>query len=266
MDISRYQGIYQFGKPYGLMLENDPHAAGSVDRVLAEAMVRLCAETADYLYKGYSPICAGYEKGFRPTLERYVAEAGASQGSSPARVAGIVNFCRGLEKRAADDLDGMEFGGTEEQIVARGSDWCIDVVRVACAMCQVVGVSARPVWLFNLGQAYSGHAIIEAFSEGVWGAVDPINGVVYRHSVGTPATTWELMSDERLVRSNWEGRSSFYADPRQFQAAAICNYPIRRASDFDYTVSLLNDYTRRVLEMANAGWPGGLRWLHGEEG
>lgn len=130
----------------------------------------------------------------------------------------------------------------------------------------MAGAPARPVWLFNLGQAYSGQAIIEVFSEGVWAAVDPLNGVVYRHPVGTPAPTGELMSDERLVRSNWEGRSSFYADPRQFEAAAICNYTIRRASDFDYTVSPLNDYTRRVLEMANPGWPGGLRWLHAEEG
>ena len=264
MNISRYRGTYRFGKAYGFMLENDPNAAGSVNRVLAQAMVRFCAETADYLYTGCSPTCAGYEKGFRPTLERYVAEAGASQGSSPDRVAGIALFCRGLEARAADDLDGMWFGGTEEQIVPRGSDWCIDVVRVACAMCQVAGVLARPVWLFNLGQAYSGHAIIEASREGVWGAVDTPNGVVYRNPVGTPATAWELMSDERLIRSNWEGRSSFYADPRQFEAAAICNYPSRRASDFDYTVSSLNDYTRQVLEMVNAGWPGGLRWLHAE--
>lgn len=36
MNISRYQGIYRFGKAYGFMLENDPHASGSVDRVLAK--------------------------------------------------------------------------------------------------------------------------------------------------------------------------------------------------------------------------------------
>ena len=45
-----------------------------------------------------------------------------------------------------------------------------------------------------------------------------------------------------------------------------CNYPIWKASDLDYTVSGLNDYSRRVLEMADAGWPGGLRWLHRDVG
>ena len=75
------------------------------------------------------------------------------------------------------------------------------------------------------------------------------------------------MNDERLVRGSWEGRPSFYADPRQFEGAAICpTIPVWRASDFDYTVSRLNDYGRRVLEMANKGWPGGLRWIQGEEG
>ena len=266
MDISRYQGIDQFGKAYRITLENDTHAPGSVDRVLAESMVRLCAETVDYLYTEHSRACSRYERGSRPLLERYVGDAGANPGPSPNRVSGIVDFCQSLERRAVDDLDAMRFGGTEEQIVARGSDWCTDVARVACAMCQVAGVPARLVWLFNLGQAHSGHQIIEAFSEGVWGSVDALNGVVYRHPSGRPATTWELMNDERLVRGSWEGRSSFYADPRQFEGAAVCNYPIWRASDFVYTVSSLNDYARRVLEMADKGWPGGLRWIQGEEG
>ena len=66
MDISRHQGIDQFGKAYRITLENDPHASGSVDRVLAETMVRLCTETADYLYKGYSLTCTRYERGTRP--------------------------------------------------------------------------------------------------------------------------------------------------------------------------------------------------------
>ena len=265
MDISRYQGTDQFGKAYGIMLKNGPHALGSADRVLAETNVRLCAETAEYLYTGHSPTSTSYGKGSRPILEGYVADAQAFQGTSLVRVARIVDFCKRLGERAPEDLDEMRFGGTEEQIVDRGSDWCTDVARVACAMCQVAGVPARLIWLINLTQAYSGHAIIEAFVEDVWGAADPLNGVLYRHSDGRPATTWELMNDDRLVRMSWQRQLSFYANARQFAAAAVGNYPIWQASSFDYTASSLNDYSRRVLEMSNAGWPGGLRWLFGEE-
>lgn len=261
MDVSRYKGIHQFGRDYAFMLENDTHALGSVDRALAENMVRLCAETEDFLYIGYSPPLATYEKGARPILERFATDAGACRGTNKDRIGRITKFCRDLAERTPDELDTMLFGGTEEEIIARGSDWCMDVARVGCALCQVSGVPARLVWLFDLSQAYSGHAIIEAFIEGVWGAVDPLNGILYGHPDGRMATTWELMNDEQLVLQSWEDSSSFYADPRQFGGAAVCNYPISFAFSLDYTASPLSDYTRRILEMAAASWPGGLRWL-----
>ena len=265
MDTSRYQGTGQFGKAYGTMLEKDTHAPGSVDRVLAEKMVRLCAETADYLYMGYSPTSACKEKALvrcwnnawpMPGHPKGLQRTGWPGSSTSAAVLGSVLPTTSMRCASA---------GPREQIVARGSEWCTDVARVACAMCQVAGVPARLVSLVNLSQAYSGHQFIEAFNEGVWGAVDPLDGVLYRRPDGRQATTWELMNDDRLVRGNWQEQSSFFADPRQFEAAAIVNYPIWRASSFDYTVSSLNDYTRRVLEMADEGWAGGLRWLHGEE-
>lgn len=35
---------------------------------------------------------------------------------------------------------------------------------------------------------------------------------------------------------------------------------------YDYTVSGVNRYYGQVLDMAERGWPGGLRWLRGEDG
>ena len=63
MDISRYQGINQFGKAYAAMLRNDPHALGSVDRVLAERMVRICVDTAEYLYTRHTSTSVEYTDG-----------------------------------------------------------------------------------------------------------------------------------------------------------------------------------------------------------
>lgn len=51
-DLSQYMGLAQFGRAYQYMIQNDTHAPGSVDRLLTEQMVRLCLETADYLYNG----------------------------------------------------------------------------------------------------------------------------------------------------------------------------------------------------------------------
>ena len=71
----------------------------------------------------------------------------------------------------------------------RGSDWCTDMARVACVMCQVAGLPARIVSLFNTGQAYSGHSIIEVYRVDAWGAADPVNGIIYRRLDGAPGAT-----------------------------------------------------------------------------
>ena len=63
LDIARYSGIGQFGPAYRYMLENDSHAAGSVDRVSQEGMIRICAETADYLYGAHTSLDIKHQRG-----------------------------------------------------------------------------------------------------------------------------------------------------------------------------------------------------------
>ena len=228
-------------------------------------MLKLCPQTSGYLYEEYTPTEVSYRLGSRPELERYVEQAVAGRHNGNERLAGIIEFCRGLGDRAAGDLDAMVLGGTEEEIVRRGSDWCTDVARVACVMCQVAGLPARIVSLANTEQAYSGHSIVETYRAGAWGAADPVNGVVYHRPDGAPATTWGLMNDNRLIELAWKDRPSFYADPGQFAGAAVSNYFISDSSTYDFSVSGVNDYGRTILEMSGRGWPGGLRWLHGED-
>ena len=80
----------------------------------------------------------------------------------------------------------MRFGGTEEEIIERGSEWCTDVARVACALYQVAGFPCRIVNLFNLNAAYSGHVIVEVYRSEKWGAVDTNTGVIYQKADGAP--------------------------------------------------------------------------------
>ena len=56
-----------------------------------------------------------------------------------------------------------------------------------------------------------------------------------------------------------------YSSAAQFRGAAIVNYFVWEADQYDFTVSALNAYTRSILEQSVRGWPGGLRWLHGED-
>lgn len=101
----------------------------------------------------------------------------------------IVGFTSNLGEAVADEsLDDMRFGGTEEPILDRGSDWCTEIGRVACVLCQLVGLPSRLVMIFDTEQAYCGHVIIEVHRDGVWAAVDPLNTRTYRDG-SKPAST-----------------------------------------------------------------------------
>jgi hypothetical protein len=264
-DLSPRTGLGQFGRAYQMMLENDSHAPGSVDRVLMARMVRLCPETSAHLYTDYTSTESGYEPGTRPELEGHLKVATLGCTTAEERVDAIALFCAGLGARAPQDINQTVLGGTEEEIIARGSDWCTDVARVACVLYQVSGLAARMVYLADVLQAYSGHATVEVHRDCVWGGVDPTTGVAYRTADGTPASTWDLMADPDLVECHRQASRSAYARPTQFARAAISNYPIGNRMQYDYTVSGVNDYYRAILEMSDNGWPGGLRWLHGED-
>lgn len=265
-NISKYQGLGQFGPAYKVMLESDPHAPGSIDRILIENMIRLCPETVEFLYSEYTPISSFYKKGSRPELEQCVKKAILDARSEEERIEEIARFTSNLQEKACEDLNLMQFGGTEEEIIARGSDWCSDIARVACALCQIAGFPARIVHLFDTKKAYSGHVIIEVYRAKVWSAVDPLINVIYhRNSEGKPVSTWDLMNNPRLIEYHSRGELTRHAALGQFRGAAISNYFLWQWREYDYTVSKINDYFRSILEMANQGWPGGLRWLHGED-
>lgn len=262
--ISQNVGIGVFGRAYRVMFENDCHADGSVDRVLLGNMILLSPETVDYLYGEYTPMQVRYNVGSRPELERHVVEATARCSSDEERISGIMGFCSELGNGVEEDPDAMLVGGTEEAIISRGSDWCCDVARVGCALCQVAGFPARLVDLADTLQAYSGHAIIEAHRNGFWGASDAITAAVYRYPNGQPASTWELQCHPQLIEVNRKP-SDPYAKAEQFMGAAISNYFIWDREHYNYAVSPINDYYRSILKMADGGWPGGPRWLHGED-
>jgi transglutaminase-like putative cysteine protease len=258
IDLGHFQGTGQYGRAYRIMLESDPHAPGSVDRVLMEESIRLGHEPAPHLYGGYTPTVVTYRPGSRPELEAQAERVTDGYRTPEEAIRGIARFTAGLcEGAEAIDIESLRFGGTEEDIISRGSDWCTDVARVACVICQVVGVPARIVNLFDLTSAYSGHVVIEAYRGGTWGLVDPITSELHLNPDGSPTSAWHLMTCPRPAESEpgWSGC-----------AAGIVNYFVEDRHRYDYTVSTVNDYYRPILWNSVRGWPGGLRWLHGEDG
>lgn len=170
--LDAYRGRDQFGPAYAYMYEHDVYGEGSVDRVILDNMVLLCAETAPCLSRPPEPSRIDYRRGSRRGLEAILADMPYGAGADWAVVRAVAGVCA-VMVHAADAMDvpleAMRFGGTEEEIAARGSNWCTDVARLACRLCQVAGLPARIVTLADTRAAYSGHQIIEVWWGDAWG-------------------------------------------------------------------------------------------------
>jgi Transglutaminase-like superfamily len=265
-DLSRrYIGPRWFGPAYAAMMRLDPHARGSVDRELLATSVGLDARSAIPLYRPPASRRTHYRKGTRPILDALARGVAPPASGVEAGVRSLIDFVADHKPEPPRDIGSLRFGGTEEEIIARGSEWCTDLARVACALFQVAGFPSRMVFLADTSKAYSGHALLEVYRQNKWGAADPLDGVVYRGSGGAAASTWELMAQPELIALNSRGRGTPHARRGQFRTAAIAEYRLGRRGDHNYRISGINPYYRSILRMSERGWPGGLRWLHGED-
>ena len=252
------------------MLSHDPHAAGSIDRRLYETMVLLDAGSLERLYR--APPRPAYQRGQRPGLD---ASLRGLLVASEVPVAALVAFTRALGRTVPADILGRRFGGTEEAIIARGSDWGTDVARVACVLAQMGGMAARLVYLFALGRPYHMHAVIEVHHAGAWGVADPLTGIVYLGADGRPLSAAALQAAPALVVALHDrlgaaapakaGGLDAQAHSELYGTVCIAEYAISDTQRFSFPVSTSNHYTRTVLDMAQKGWPGGQRWLFGED-
>ena len=265
-NLSAYKGINQFGRAYEIMLKSDIHANNSVDRTIIENMIRLCDDTKEYLYESYTNRQVGQITNLRPELEYFTHKLTNEINSTEDKIIKITSYCSTLgDKIETDNLDDMVFGGTEEEIIKRGSNWCTDIARVACIMYQLSGLSSRIIQLFNIYQAYSGHVVNEVFRNNTWGVVDPTCGFVYEYLDGTPASAWDIMNKKDGIIIKDDRENILEIDFNQFSGVAISNYYINDHVNYDYSISKINQYYRDILEMSNKGWSDGIRWLHNED-
>ena len=247
------KGIGVFGRSYEMMFGNDLHSAGSVDRVLVEQMIKLDGGSVQWLYGAYTDLSARYTPGSRPVFDALAARLRGRTDSDT--VDNITRHCRDIVTRCDADTEEMIFGGTEEEIVERGTNWCTDIARVACVLFQVARFPSRILTTANTKLAYSGHCVTEVFYDAKWGVADPTNGIVFRHPTGGPASAWDIQNDGRLADAQGE----------QFESVGISNYNADERNRYSYTTSRINDYYRAILHHSDQQWPGGVRWIHGED-
>jgi hypothetical protein len=76
-----------------------------------EDAIRLCHETASYVYGEYTPLVAGYRPGSRPELEPQAARAIAGCRNPDEVVRGIACSTAGLGRGLADEDLATSSGG-----------------------------------------------------------------------------------------------------------------------------------------------------------
>lgn len=250
------KGISSFGKQYEIMYKNDTHAENSVDRILVEKMIKLDDSSVEYLYNSYTDLSNYYKHQNRIFLENIVNTLKRTKSSET--IDNIILYCRNIVKNCDTDDADMIFGGTEEEIVKRGTYWCTDIARVACILLQIAGLPSRILITANTKFAYCGHVVVEVFYENKWGVTDPTNGTVIRHQNRTPASAWEIYNDCIL------GSKTFYQS-EQYESVGISNYYVNEKEKYSYEISRLNEYYAKILSHSQENWVGGIRWVHDED-
>lgn len=238
------KGYDVFGLAYGVMMQNDLHALESIDHDFMREMILLDDESRGFLYQT-APVkidMKGHElfsfaTQFRGNSERQTIE-------------NVLRYTAEIAEKYQVPFEDMKFGGTEKEILDRGTDWCADMARVGAVLLQCNGIPARIIHLANLAQAYNGHVVTEAFYERKYGVCDFLYGYCFYDR--QPLDAYNLMCCKQYLEGYPEDYASLYS------AIAISEYdPMGRNN---YAVSSPNQYTTNIINTDHGG-----KWFMGED-
>ncbi|MBD3293437.1 MAG: hypothetical protein GF393_10970, partial [Armatimonadia bacterium] len=167
----------------------------NVEFQLRQEQVILCPQTEEFLYSEFTPLQTRYGPGSRPELEAVVAEKTADCATQTETALALMRFTRDLYKRD-ERSGGYIYGGTEEQLIAKGERLCETLGRLYVALCEVAGIPGRIV-MHDIG----GHIAAEVHVDDGWVYVDPRCGVYFRKAAGTLASVRELCDDPSILRA-----------------------------------------------------------------
>lgn len=137
------------------------------------------------------------------------------------------------------------WGGSEELLIVKGSDWCGEVARVFCALTQIHSIPSRILYTFGNDD---GHVINEVFVGNKWVMVDSSNGIVYENIIGENLSILDVFSDKVAFSRSLEQYSKYYySDKRFFENIFVSYYWIKDSRKYKYHISFCNEYYRILL-------------------
>ena len=223
---------------------------GTVDYVLFDQAYVLTAETQEMLYAASYPHTPHYVAGTRIHLEQLVERLIKGHDSARARALAILAFVRDIPENYTNAGTEPFHGGTEEEIIRKGSSMCNEQARVLIVLAQIAGIPARYVGHmtpidYNDQHSGSGHGVAELFVDGAWAYMD-IRGIYFEHADGSFASTWDVICDPSLLDKQSDEACLFrrkqsrdLAGSRKYFSASsmhiIAAYAVEDHGSYDYS-------------------------------
>lgn len=241
-------GYGVFGKAYEYMFKNDLHHIRSVDHAILKNMIFLDEESKSLLYK--APNTVSQEISNHELYEIALKLKGDNHLESINRT---IEFVIEIVKKCDTPFEEMVFGGTELEIIKRGSDWCTDISRVGSALIQCLGMPSRIAILVNPFKAYHGHQVVEVYLDGTYMMCDFLYGVIAR--LDQNYSVYDLLSKPKLVHKIY---SSKINDSKEldyitslYNLAAISEYNVSKKHN--YQTSKPNEYYLKMMNLKQDG-------------
>ncbi len=164
-------------------------------------------ETREYLYTNdYGFIDDKPLPGRSPMLERWIdkyVDAGMTDGQ---KVAALSQSLYHDVPMAYPKVPSFLYGESDEQTLLKGAGHCSCKARMLTAMCQMIGIQARPAmmwpWMDDSAEpvvARSGHTVAEAYIDGQWGFFDPEHHMYCQTGDGRFPSIADIRENPRLL-------------------------------------------------------------------
>ncbi len=234
-----------FGKSYEVMLKNDLHDKNSIDHCFLNEMILLDSDSYKHLYHN-EPVVEDMTH-----HEIYRFSKMFKKSNDKDTILEVLSFTEKIASNYDVPFEEMLFGGTEKQIIERGTNWCADMARVCCVLLKCLNIPCRIVRLVNVDKAYHGHVVCEAYYEGRYGVIDPIFG--YQFYDKGPLNAYDLLNYHHLISIGYEGYMDLY------KSISINEYNPCDTNN-DYSISKANEYYKELMRNSHND-----KWIMGEE-
>ena len=238
------KGYDVFGKSYGYMLRNDLHDINSIEHKLMQEQIRLDSVSEPFLYGGYQILYP------LENHELYTFSQKFKMKNELESIKAVVSYTSKLASNFNVPLKDMFFGGTEKEILTRGTDWCFDLARVAAVILDCIGLTSRFVFVANPYKAYNAHALLEVYYNDSWGVIDPLYGYIFFDT--KPINAKDIINSAQLKFMNEDYKN-------MFNQISIAEYNPNDVNN-KYIISKCNEYTYKINTIIQDG-----TWLLGED-